>query len=620
MTKAMNLALATLAIVLMAATSWGAVPPPPANQNLGIPDSVFNALEEADCRVCHNQNPPIDAVDPAYLPDRHHDYTDAPINLATSQAPNGDPNGDGLYECLSCHSMVFNGLAWVLDTNFRDCLGCHQVTAGSPLSVHHATPNAQAGNCVACHGFIENPLEPTVDDWNLVAADGSNKYVPGYQPSNITPWPSQKDNGDPLPNTNPSPSEPGNCNFCHNVTPNADGTLPDFVIDPDSGVMVFSNQDTHHGTGLGSDTTKCIWCHNTNQPAPFNSKAYAIRTCQNCHSVATLHNIQAISDPADTYATITPGQENPWFGHIGAQEDCWGCHGFDNPGPQALGASPTGALLPDLDYLSKSRLIKGMDTVIKLYGDAFSNVVPAPMPGLPEMLMECKVVVTDAIGVKTILTPSSLTESEMVVTVPGTLEAGNYDIVAAKGDVEGDNYVASRALNLTVAPVAEIYGDADCNNGTVTITGSGFGGFMPAADAGTSVSRGGKACKVLSWTANEIVAECGTEGTTVDISTIYGSASADVVGCDSVVTADAPEVTRLSRTSGRAGYRVTIYGKYFGRLSDTSYVNFGGTEAQVRSWSENRVSFKVPRLSKGTYPVSVVVDGMESAALSYRIR
>ena len=60
-------------VLAVANFSWGTVPAPPVNQYLGLGDSTFNNVVEADCRVCHNQTPPEPyPVDPTYLPDRHH--------------------------------------------------------------------------------------------------------------------------------------------------------------------------------------------------------------------------------------------------------------------------------------------------------------------------------------------------------------------------------------------------------------------------------------------------------------------------------------------------------------------------------------------------------------------
>ncbi len=61
--------------LVIAMVSWAAVPPPPVNQLLGIPDSVFNNLREADCRVCHQQE---------QVSIRHHNLVTTPISCPSS--------------------------------------------------------------------------------------------------------------------------------------------------------------------------------------------------------------------------------------------------------------------------------------------------------------------------------------------------------------------------------------------------------------------------------------------------------------------------------------------------------------------------------------------------------
>ena len=39
--------------LLFASIGFADVPAPPVNQDIGFPDTEFNELEEADCRVCH---------------------------------------------------------------------------------------------------------------------------------------------------------------------------------------------------------------------------------------------------------------------------------------------------------------------------------------------------------------------------------------------------------------------------------------------------------------------------------------------------------------------------------------------------------------------------------------
>ena len=56
----------TFVIVFMPAFAvviWANAPAPPANQQIGFPDGVFNSLEETDCRLCH-ENPEQFPVDP----------------------------------------------------------------------------------------------------------------------------------------------------------------------------------------------------------------------------------------------------------------------------------------------------------------------------------------------------------------------------------------------------------------------------------------------------------------------------------------------------------------------------------------------------------------------------
>ena len=121
-------AASNVALVMLlgtVASSYGDVPPPPANQNLAIYDGVFNKLAESDCRVCHSENPPAGVpVNTTYLPDRHHALVDTTMPSPTA-APYGTPGEP--YECLSCHLIEWNDAtsSFELAQNFRDCLICH---------------------------------------------------------------------------------------------------------------------------------------------------------------------------------------------------------------------------------------------------------------------------------------------------------------------------------------------------------------------------------------------------------------------------------------------------------------------------------------------------------------
>jgi len=305
--------MATMFLLAVATGGWTAMPPPPVNQNLGIADTTFNNLQEADCRLCHNQNPPAPyPVDPTYLPDRHKLLVDQPIP-PDSDIPIKDADGDGVpdvtYDCLNCHNDVFdsNFGSFVIVDNYRDCTNCHVQYAGES-TVHHRATKALEGNCQFCHGsFVDRGLFDTNSDG--IAETVNAPWIPIYQPSLVTPWPSHKDiagtcsitqtqvcevDGDCptsetcIPDGVPDPVDlygtcsvtitqicreggdcptgetcnwpdgipdqssagtfAGNCNFCHNNSSGGPGAPTIEDTGPFAPVLVFRNDETHHST------------------------------------------------------------------------------------------------------------------------------------------------------------------------------------------------------------------------------------------------------------------------------------------------------------------------------------------------------------------------------------
>jgi hypothetical protein len=182
-----------LSLVLVLASSriftllcWADVPAPPANQQIGIPDGIFNNLEEADCRLCH-ENPDHFPVEHESVPDRHHLIMNTSVNIGTCSVsgtqcqPNAGvdcPQGEGVclnpsaapfppppggtYNCISCHDV--NCSTGICNINlYRNCPICHYQNigeTGADITVHHLTVNAQAGDCVFCHGDIVDNMDP----------------------------------------------------------------------------------------------------------------------------------------------------------------------------------------------------------------------------------------------------------------------------------------------------------------------------------------------------------------------------------------------------------------------------------------------------------------------------
>jgi hypothetical protein len=462
------------------------VPAPPANQLLGIDDGIFNNFEEADCRVCHD-DPAI--TGPTSNVDRHHNLYGQPIPEG-SGVPFPDADGDGvddtIYGCLNCHEQdTSTGVIRFLVE--RDCLACHVQIPGE-ASVHHLTPTAQGtaipdignngiGDCTPCHGEL-------VDDI------GDGHTIPTYDPSLVTPEPST------------DPAAPGGCNYCH-----------DAGIDTSTGsdIEVFSNEDTHHNTGVFidaetglEDDSRCLWCHNTLQP-----QVPEIRFCEGCHGLDSLHNIQADSPNPNNIGTLVVGGEDAGYGHIGrdagpGDSDCWGCHGFS----VAAEGAEIGSGVPTIYSAHPQSMAAGADTVVTVNGAALSNATTLAVR------------LTDAAGNTLTLDPNDVTDGSLTVVVNAA--AGNYTLQAVKDGA------ASNAVAISIKPEVVIT-EIDCSKclGSMTITGSGFAEKPDGTDEDLYVIEGdgGRLLKVISWTDTEIkVLDARCRGD-VTVNAIFGSAT-----------------------------------------------------------------------------------------------
>jgi hypothetical protein len=416
----------------------------------------------------------------AGVPDRHHLLYGSLIpnpSLVPYPDSDGDTVPDTNYVCLNCHDQNFNIV--------RDCVTCHTTSA------HHTTPDAVGGTCTACHGDL-------VDDMS----DGH--YIPSYSPSLVTPTRSV---GDGLPN-NSRGNGAGACNYCHD-----DDALPTPVI--------LTNMDLHHNTGLPD----CNWCHDFG--LPFDEQ---IRVCEGCHGPDALHNIQADSPNTNNPGTLVVGGEDAGYGHVGrdagaGDSDCWGCHGF------AMSFAPgSGPIIPTVYNADHAVINAGTDTAVTLAGSSFTNVAGTTQ-------YDSDIALTAADGSSVILTPELLDQGSMRVTIPGETAPGNYNLQAVKEDAAADD-VASNPAVVSIKPrvvIGKATGDS-----TVTITGSGFGGYAEGSVTsvtGTVVIHKNKKNKsrtvdaeIVSWSDTTIEADFGDgiRPTDVSVNSVFGSDTAVV--------------------------------------------------------------------------------------------
>jgi len=435
-----------------------------------------------------------------------------PVCVGGSMAPN-DPNA-GVYGCLTCHDEDNTGgvINFVV---YRDCTFCHEYRGGA--NVHHLDAldpvysGAKAGNCVVCHGdLVDNPVgcdtnpSGNCSDTNKACATDADctspatcvpavcdHDIPTYEPSLVTPEPA---GGYGV--------EIGTCDYCH-----APG------VDTVSGVHVHDNHDTHHHTGFyyyadGSrEGTWCNWCHLGGRPGqePAGMEDYAIRTCENCHGMESLHNIQVdTDDPADG---IQVGGEAYGFGHIGIDDpagdsDCFGCHGFT-----IASDGVTGSGVPSIYNAAPAVITADTATQVTVTGAALISTIPAATSDVR---------LTAADGSSVTITPDSITGDSLTVTI--TAAAGSYTIQAVK---DGE---ASNVVGLSVMPQVAIT-DMDCSKclSTMTITGVNFAVKPAGTDEDISVTEDGRPLNVISWSDTEITVSGARCRGDVVVNGVYGS-------------------------------------------------------------------------------------------------
>lgn len=473
--KKRNIVFAVLAILAIAAIAVATVPPPPVDQKIGMNDSRFDKLgssvqmpNQSGCRVCHGgtgTNYGGTQYTSTGLPDRHH-------SLIQNGAIN--PVTGAVYGCNNCHPVYAgpNGNQALID---RECLDCHVglnlsrmnplpaisgETANAKVNItrpHHIkTSQAAARDCKYCHG-------------SYVANTFDNHYVPTYAPSLVTPEPHYK-----VYNAT-SGRYWGGCWACHqNTTANIPEILAQYYTHHGalSGRRVTGSPNLDH-QGDSTPGRECNWCHTVNEsgrPIGYPSELdMEIRNassttdpvngtgCEKCHDVGTLHNIQV--------GFVAGGNGPAGQGHINNNADCNGCHAFWDAGDVS---GYEGAMVPNVESTSPAK-VSTADTATTL-----------TITGTDFLSGAGTYTAVVSIDGTTTLTPSSVTDTEIVVSVPQLSEGVHTVRVVKQGDPAGDKVgrlntlVVAEPLDVVSATKAKV-GNGKSAQTQITINGNGFG-------------------------------------------------------------------------------------------------------------------------------------------------
>ncbi len=154
-----------------------------------------------------------------------------------------------------------------------------------------------------------------------------------------------------------------------------------------------------------------------------------------------------------------------------------------------------------------------------------------------------------------------------------------------------------------------------------TIKGSNFG-----ASQGSGVVRfGEKQVEVKSWSDGEIVFKVPSDTAEgeyeVRVKTDAGESNAIVFKLTAAPKPEAkPQITSILPASGSSGTQVYIYGSGFGASRGSGKVHLGPVQFEVVSWSDAKISAKVPpSMGAGEYKVTVETGAGTSNPIDFQV-
>ena len=200
--------------------------------------------------------------------------------------------------------------------------------------------------------------------------------------------------------------------------------------------------------------------------------------------------------------------------------------------------------------------------------------------------------------------PSSWSNTQIALVLPENApNNGNFVVVV------GGVYSNSSVPFSLSGPVISYISPSTGSTGTeVTISGQYFG----TQNSGTYVTFNYTTATVKSWNNNSITC------VVPDFSNSQSNSVSVVVWLDAYRYSNSysfnitqPSISSVNPNSDNIGARITITGQAFGQTQGTVIVD--GYTAQILSWSENSVQFRVPQVnSAGTKVLTLSTGGRQT--------
>ncbi|MEW6709284.1 MAG: IPT/TIG domain-containing protein [Candidatus Riflebacteria bacterium] len=205
------------------------------------------------------------------------------------------------------------------------------------------------------------------------------------------------------------------------------------------------------------------------------------------------------------------------------------------------------------------------------------------------------------------VTPSSWSDSLITLIIPQNASANGSFQVIVNGQLS--NYSSSFSVS---NPVISFLSPQAGNAGQqITISGQYFG-----AEKGNSyVSFNAQQAQIISWSSTAIVClvptSLGSQSGSVSVVVMVdGNRSSNIASFNF----SAPAINSISPASDNIGAVVAINGQGFGQNQSlvNGQVTYGGQTAQILSWNDSLIQFRVPQVSAaGTQSLVVTVNGKQ---------